>query len=43
LNADQLKTLLKNIDNLQAVPVTEPDPVVIRVNAQSSTTGDDTP
>lgn len=39
LNEDQLQTLLKDIDKLQAVPVTEPDPVVLRVNTQSSTEG----
>ena len=32
LNDTQLKALLGEIDRLEAVPVTEPDPVMIKVN-----------
>lgn len=39
LNQSQLKALLQDIDNLKAVPVAEPEPVSLRVNAR--TTGDD--
>jgi hypothetical protein len=35
LNEAQLKALLGEIDKLQAVPVTEPEPVSIRVDAKS--------
>ncbi|MDB4876065.1 MAG: hypothetical protein JWM41_2511 [Gemmatimonadetes bacterium] len=35
LNEGQLKALLGEIDKLQAVPVTEPEPVSIRVDAKS--------
>jgi hypothetical protein len=36
LSEQQLKSLLGDIQNLKAVPVTEPDPVVIRMNAATS-------
>lgn len=39
LSSSQLKTLLQDIDNLKALPVAEPEPVSLRVNARS--TGDD--
>jgi hypothetical protein len=32
LDADQMQTLLKEIDGLRAVPVSEPEPVTIRVD-----------
>jgi hypothetical protein len=36
LNEQQLRALLEEIDQLQAVPVTEPEPVTIRVNSGAS-------
>jgi hypothetical protein len=36
LNERQLQALLDQIDQLQAVPITEPEPVTIRVRNQSS-------
>jgi hypothetical protein len=36
LNERQLQALLDQIDQLQAVPITEPEPVTIRVGSQSS-------
>lgn len=39
LSQSQLKALLQDIDNLKAVPVAEPEPVSLRVNAR--TTGAD--
>jgi hypothetical protein len=36
LNERQLKSLLDDIQGLKAVPVTEPDPVVIRMDAATS-------
>lgn len=36
LNERQLKALLGEIDRLQAVPVTEPEPVTMRVNTRNS-------
>jgi hypothetical protein len=36
LNEQQLRALLNDIDHLQAVPVTEPEPVSIRVTSRSS-------
>ena len=38
LNERQLKALLTEIDQLQATPITEPDPVTIRVDTKGSTT-----
>ena len=38
LNEKQLKALLTEIDQLQATPITEPDPVTIRVDTKGSTT-----
>jgi len=38
LDEKQLKALLTEIDQLQATPITEPDPVTIRVDAKGSTT-----
>lgn len=38
LDEKQLKALLTEIDRLQATPITEPDPVTIRVDARGSTT-----
>jgi len=38
LNEKQLKALLTEIDRLQATPITEPDPVTIRVDTKGSTT-----
>ena len=40
LNAQQLQTLLKDIDRLQPVPVTDPDPVTLRVTSSSSSDGE---
>ncbi len=40
LNEQQLQTLLKDINNLKPVPVTDPDPVTLRVTTSSSE-GDD--
>ena len=40
LNEKQLKALLSEIDRLQATPITEPDPVTIRVDTKGSTTPD---
>jgi hypothetical protein len=39
LNEQQLQALLNKIDNLPAVPVTEPEPVSLHVNSQSSSEG----
>jgi hypothetical protein len=39
LDEQQLQTLLNKIDNLPAVPVTEPEPVSLHVNSQSSSEG----
>ncbi|HVX41811.1 MAG TPA: zf-HC2 domain-containing protein [Gemmatimonadaceae bacterium] len=39
LNEQQLQSLLKDIDQLQPVPVTEPDPVTLRVTTTSSSEG----
>jgi hypothetical protein len=36
LNERQLQALLDQIDQLQAVPITDPEPVTIRVGSQSS-------
>jgi len=36
LNERELKALLSEIDQLQAVPITEPEPVTIRVNSKGS-------
>ncbi len=36
LNAKQLKSLLKAIESMDATPSTEPDPVVLRVGARTS-------
>jgi hypothetical protein len=36
LNERQLQALLDQIDQLQAVPITEPEPVTIRVGSQTS-------
>lgn len=36
LNERELKALLSEIDQLQAVPITEPEPVTIRVNGRGS-------
>jgi hypothetical protein len=36
LNERQLQALLDQIDQLQAVPITEPEPVTLRVNNKSS-------
>ena len=41
LNEKQLKALLSEIDRLQATPITEPDPVTIRVDTKGSTTPDE--
>jgi anti-sigma factor RsiW len=41
LDEQQLKALLGDIEKLQAVPVTEPEPVMIRVSGTSSTEGED--
>lgn len=38
LDEKQLKALLTEIDRLQATPITEPDPVSIRVDTKGSTT-----
>jgi hypothetical protein len=38
LDEKQLKALLTEIDQLQATPITEPDPVTIRVDTKGSTT-----
>lgn len=40
LNAQQLQSLLKDIDKLQPVPVTDPDPVTLRVTTSSSSDGE---
>jgi hypothetical protein len=39
LNERQLQALLDQIDQLQAVPITEPEPVTLRVNKSSSPEG----
>jgi len=36
LSAAQMQTLLSEIDGLKAVPVTEPEPVTIRVDVKPS-------
>lgn len=36
LNERQLRTLLDEIDRLQAVPMTEPEPVTIRIDSKSA-------
>jgi hypothetical protein len=43
LNARQLETLLGEIDHLQPVPVTEPEPVTIKVDMQTSGVPDGLP
>ena len=37
LNETQLKSLLTEIDQLQPTPITEPDPVTLRVNTKGTT------
>jgi hypothetical protein len=39
LDEDQLNVLLKDMDNLRAVPASEPEPVSIRVDANSALEG----
>lgn len=39
LDEDQLNALLKDMDNLRAVPASEPEPVSIRVDANSALEG----
>lgn len=40
LSEQQLRSLLDDIGQMKAVPITEPEPAVINVNARSSSSGD---
>src|SRR5262249_5700180 len=42
LNEQQLKALLNDIGQMKAVPVTEPDPITIKVDSKSSSRSGDT-
>ena len=36
MNQKQLRALLDDIDNMQAVPITEPEPVSLKVDGRTS-------
>ncbi len=42
LSEQQLKTLLNDIGEMKAVPITEPDPITIKVDSKASSTSGDT-